>query len=48
MTTAAYAYMQAHGIDPEHIDWRIDLISIAVQDTRTTLNWIKGAISEIY
>ncbi len=46
MTTAAYAYMQAHDVDPEHTDWRIDLISIAVMDNRTTLNWIKGAIPE--
>ena len=48
MITAAYAYMRAHGIDPEHTDWRIDLISIAVQDTRTTLNWIKGAIPDMF
>jgi Holliday junction resolvase-like predicted endonuclease len=46
MAAAAYAYMQAHEIDPEREHWRIDLISVAVDGTRTTVNWIKGAISD--
>lgn len=48
MSIAAYAYMEANKVDPEQTDWRIDLVSIAIQGTRTTINWIKGAISEIY
>lgn len=47
MTSAAYSYMEAHNIDPEQAGWRIDLITIALQGTRTTLNWIKGAIPDI-
>lgn len=48
MTTAAYAYMGAHNVDPESTSWRIDVISIAVQNNRTILSWIKGAIPDTY
>lgn len=46
MVAAAYAYMQAHDIDPETVPWRIDLVSIALEGNRSTINWIKNAISE--
>ena len=46
MVAAAYAYMQAHDIDPETIPWRIDLVSIALDGNRSTINWVKNAISE--
>jgi putative endonuclease len=46
MVAAAYAYMQAHDIDPETMSWRIDLVSIALESNRSSINWIKNAISE--
>ena len=46
MVAAAYAYMQAHDIDPETMSWRIDLVSIALEGNRSSINWIKNAISE--
>jgi putative endonuclease len=46
MVAAAYAYMQAHEVDPEAVPWRIDLVSIALEGNRTSINWIKNAISE--
>ena len=46
MVAAAYAYMQAHDIDPEAVPWRIDLVSIALEGNRSTINWIKNAINE--
>jgi putative endonuclease len=46
MVAAAYAYMQVHNIDPETMPWRIDLVSIALEGNRSSINWIKNAISE--
>lgn len=46
MVAAAYAYMQAHDIDPEAVPWRIDLVSIALEGNWSTINWIKNAIGE--
>jgi putative endonuclease len=46
MVSAAYSYMEAHGIDPEVRRWRIDLVSIALEGNRSGINWIKNAISE--
>ena len=46
MVAAAYAYMQAREIDPETVPWRIDLVSISLEGNRSTINWIKNAISE--
>lgn len=48
MAAAAYAYMHTHEIDPERANWRIDLITVAVEGTRTTVNWIKGAIVDTF
>jgi putative endonuclease len=46
MVAAAYAYMQVHNLDPETVPWRIDLVSIALEGNRSTINWIKNALSE--
>ena len=46
MVSAAYSYMEAHGIDPEVRRWRIDLVSIALEGNRTTISWIKNAVGE--
>lgn len=46
MVSAAYAYMQVHSLDPETVPWRIDLLTIALEGNRSTINWIKSAISE--
>ena len=46
MAASAYAYMEAHGRNPESENWRIDLVTVAVEGARTTVNWIKGAISD--
>lgn len=47
MVTAAYAYMSAHGIDPEATPWRIDLVAIAMSgQTITGINWVKNALSD--
>ena len=46
MVSAAYAYMEAYGIDPESANWRIDLVTVAVEGTRTTVNWTRGSITD--
>jgi putative endonuclease len=47
MASAAYSYMEAHGLDPESTPWRIDLLGIAMSGTAiTSINWIKGALDE--
>ena len=47
MASAAISYLTAHHLDPDGTPWRIDLIAIAVSpDGRSSINWIKGAISE--
>lgn len=46
MTAAAYAYMSAHDLDPEKVDWRIDLLAISPSGELSAVNWVKGAISE--
>jgi putative endonuclease len=46
MVSAAYSYMEAHGIDPEVRRWRIDLVSIALEGNRSSIHWIKNAIGE--
>jgi putative endonuclease len=47
MVLAAYAYMDAHTMDPEATPWRVDLIAIAMHgSTITSINWVKNAIGE--
>ncbi len=47
MASAAYAYMEGRGIDPESTLWRIDLIAIAMSGrTITAINWVQGAVEE--
>lgn len=46
MVSAAYACMEAHQIDPERARWRVDLVTVAVEGTRTTINWINDAVPE--
>jgi putative endonuclease len=45
MIAAAYAYMQAHDIDPEATPWRIDLVAVTMSGYKVTnINWAKGAL----
>ena len=47
MVSAAYAYMEAHGIDPEVTHWRVDLIAISMSGSNiTSINWVRGALDE--
>ncbi len=47
MMSAAYAYMEAHGIDPEVTYWRVDLIAISIAGPKiTSINWVRGALDE--
>ena len=45
MLSAAYAYMEAQGLNPERISWRIDLVAISISGARvTSVNWVRGAL----
>ncbi|MEO8288078.1 MAG: YraN family protein [Chloroflexota bacterium] len=45
MTSAAYAYMAAHGLDPETTPWRIDLVAIAMRGPNiVAIDWIQNAL----
>jgi len=47
MVSAAYAYMDAHSLDPERDAWRIDLVAISLSGSRiTAINWVQGALDE--
>jgi len=47
MMSAAYAYMEAHGIDPEVTYWRVDLIAISIAGPKiTSINWVRGVLDE--
>ena len=47
MVSAAYAYMEAHALDPEVTHWRIDLVAISVSGVRViAINWVCGALDE--
>ncbi len=47
MVSAAYAYMEAHGLDPELTHWRVDLIAISMSGSNiTSINWVRGALDE--
>ncbi|MGA7730160.1 MAG: YraN family protein [Chloroflexia bacterium] len=48
MAAAAYAYMAAHELDPERTNWRIDLVTVALDANVTTVNWIKGALPDTF
>jgi putative endonuclease len=45
MAAAAYAYMDAHNLNPETTPWRIDLLALSVDGAgNSSINWIKGVI----
>jgi putative endonuclease len=47
MAQAAYAYLEAYGLDLETTSWRIDLVTVAITGSGvTTTNWIQSAIDE--
>src|SRR5687768_1848202 len=47
MVSAAYAYMEAQGIDPEAVLWRVDLIAISMSgQSVTSINWVRGALDQ--
>lgn len=47
MAEAAYAYMEAHNLDPDAIAWRIDVVAISMSGAGVrSVNWIKGALDE--
>ena len=47
MVSAAYAYMQARGPDPEVTSWRVDLVAISMSGSNiASINWVRGALDE--
>ena len=47
MVSAAYAYMSAHGIDPDATPWRIDLVALFMRGPDIlSINWIQNALEE--
>lgn len=47
MVSAAYAYMEAQGLDPEAISWRIDLVAVSMSGSRIVgINWVQSALEE--
>ena len=47
MVSAAYAYMEAHSLDPEVTHWRIDLVAVSVSGAKVSaINWVQGALDE--
>lgn len=47
MVSAAYAYMEAHGINSEEAPWRLDLLAISMSGRSvTSVNWVRGALDE--
>jgi putative endonuclease len=47
MISAALQYLEAHGLDPEGVAWRIDVVGVAVgRAGMASVTWTQGAVGE--